>query len=188
MWKPERNWTCNTYGDMRNVWNNSLIFVAISPLRPIRRRWEGYIKTYIKEIRRKAVAQDSPVTGPCQHGSTMAGSFVTSGAKEQVWSVWSYECYATSERHSSAPGHWGQVESCGPVAEQTDFTARWKPTLLWCQQACSIPKFGYILYGSSHWNIWNEFYSGPTYPHVTEAQFPPCQLPYRWLSAQNFGT
>lgn len=38
--------------------------------------------------------------------------------------------YAMSERHSLAPGHRGQVESCGPVAEETDFTAPLKPTSL----------------------------------------------------------
>jgi hypothetical protein len=65
-----------------------------------------------------------PVTGTCERGSTKAGNFVTSRATEQVWSVWSYECYAMSERHSLALGHRGQVESCGPVAEGTDFTAR----------------------------------------------------------------
>jgi hypothetical protein len=29
-----------------------------------------------------------------------------------------------SQQHSLAPGHWGHVESCGPVALETDFTVR----------------------------------------------------------------
>lgn len=112
---------------------------------------------------------------------------MTSVATKQVWSVRSHECYAMSERHSLAPGQRGQVESCGPVAKETDFTARWKATLLCCQQACYMANIGHILYGTSHWNT-HKFYCGSTCPCVTEAQLQILRLPKRFLCAQNAGT
>jgi hypothetical protein len=125
--------------------------IGISPLGEIRLRWEGYIKLYVKKISAKLRLRTGSRNRPLW---TRFHKFRQFRDQQSHWAglvsvVIRMLCYAMSERHSLAPGHRGQVESCGPVAEETDFTAPWKPTSLWYQQACSTADFGCILYGSS---------------------------------------
>jgi len=68
------------------------------------------------------------------------------------------------------------------------FHCTMKTDVIRCQQACSIAEFGWILYGSSQWNKWNELHSDPIHPYVTEAQFPLLQLSDRCLCTQNIAT
>ena len=190
--------------------------VGIPPLRKIRLRGEGYIKLYrvikkslctswlqhnhqvhrnflitlyIKEMKCETATEDrvqglalvytvpqsQAISWPAESLSRFGQCGHTNAMLCDVWTAF------LSTRSSRASRKlWSSCRGNG-------FHCTMKTDDIRCQQTCWLAEFAWVLYWSSQWKMWNEFYSGPIHPYVTEAQFPLLQLSNRCLSTPNIG-